>query len=338
MFGRGDNPAPGTGTSCGGGTKRQVLVAFSTAGVDGGYGNASLLLNYGAPDQPDCLDLYAAVPLPLGPSALLLLPPSFRHMPAADSVSQNTNDGVLDVRLAVSRDGGATAAFVSRDAFLPRGSGVMSAPSTFTGDPDAGLVFATVGGLVDPDALAAAGAAPLPSPSPRVWLLYYATQRTHFPSYNPALGLPGFNGIMRASMRREGFAGLRTPAAGDGVGAGALRTLPLLVPQPAAACGNASAQLWLLLNVQTSVAGGAAVALLAPGSLAPLPGRALADAAVFVGDAVRAPVGWRAAAGGARSSAPLVRDLAPFAGTEVVVLASLVHAQLWAWEVQCVFA
>jgi hypothetical protein len=335
MFGRGDTPAPGTANGCADATTRQVLVAFSTAGADGGYGNASLLLNYGAPDQADCLDLYAAVPLPLGPSALLLLPPSFRHMAAADSVAQNTNDGVLDVRLAVSRDGGATAAFVSRDVFLPRGSGLMSAPSTFSGDPDAGLVFATAGGLVDPDALAAAapGAAPLP-PSPRVSLLYYATQRTHFPSYNPALGLPGFNGIMRASMRREGFAGLRTPAAGDGgVGAGALRTLPLLVPQPATACGNASAQLWLWLNVQTSVAGGAAVALLAPGSLAPLPGRALENAAVFVGDAVRAPVGWRAAAG-----APLVHDLAPFAGTEVVVLVSLVHAQLWAWEVQCAFA
>jgi hypothetical protein len=108
--------------------------------------------------------------------------------------------------------------------------------------------------------------------------------------------------------------------------------VPLLVPQPQAACGSASAQLWLLLNVQTSVAGGAAVALLAPGSLAPLPGRGPADALPFYGDSVRAPASWAPAAAGGDP----VRDLAPFAGTQVVLSVSLVHAHLFAWELQCV--
>ena len=116
------------------------------------------------------------------------------------------------------------------------------------------------------------------------------------------------------------------------MGAGALTTVPLLVPQPAAACGNVSAQLWLLLNVQTSVAGGAAVALLTPGSLAPLPGRGPQDALPFVGDHVRAPVGW--APGGAGGDP--VRDLSPYAGSQVVLSVRLVHAHLFAWELQCV--
>jgi hypothetical protein len=110
-------------------------------------------------------------------------------------------------------------------------------------------------------------------------------------------------------------------------------TAPLLVPQPAEVCGgNASAQLWLLLNVQTSAAGGASVALLAPGSLAPLPGRGPADALPYVGDNVRAPVSWAPSAAG---GAP-VRDLAPFAGTQVVLSVKIVHAHLFAWQLQCV--
>ncbi len=141
-------------------------------------------------------------------------------------------------------------------------------------------------------------------------------------------------------MRREGFAGLRT-GLGDPVGAGAFTTIPLMVPHPEAVCpppttANATTQsqqqqLWLLLNVQTSAAGGASVALLTPGTLTPLPGRGHGDALPFVGDTVRAPVGWAGVGGGGT-----VRDLAPFAGTQVVLSVTLVHAHLFAWELQCV--
>jgi hypothetical protein len=351
VFGRNDSPSPNTTQGCkgAGGATRRVLSAFSTSGAGGGFANATLLLQYGPPDQPDCLDVYNSSPLPLdddsGPGgAFLFFPSSYRHFPTAGSLHNLNNDGVLDVRLAVSRDGGLTAAFASRDALIPRGMGALAAPGTFTAagsDPDAGAVYATAGGLVDPDKLApppapqgrpGQGLLPYAVPSPRVSFLFYGTQRTHQAIWTPGQPpTPGFNGILRASLRREGFAGLRTPA-GDPVGAGALTTVPLLVPQPAAACGNASAQLWLLLNVQTSVAGGAAVALLTPGSLAPLPGRGPQDALPFVGDHVRAPVGW--APGGAGGDP--VRDLSPYAGSQVVLSVRLVHAHLFAWELQCV--
>ena len=347
-FGRGDAPLPNSTAGCRGGNPatRQVLGAFSATGAGGGFGPAAVLLSYGAPDQADCLDVYNSSPLPAvdDSSSLLFLPSSYRHFAQAGAWGNSSNDGVLDVRLAVSRDGGATAAFVSRDALIPRGTGALAAPGAFTGDPDAGCVFATSGGLLDPDLLAPPpppppqraplgrqGLLPYAAPSPRVWLLFYGTQRTHWPVWSPSSD-PGANGIFRGSLRREGYAGLRTPT-GDPAGAGAFTTVPLLVPQPAAACGSASAQLWLLLNVQTSVAGGASVALLAPGSLAPLPGRGPAEALPFFGDSVRAPASWApaAAAGG-----DPVRDLAPFAGTQVVLSVSLVHAHLFAWELQCV--
>ncbi len=356
-FGRGNNESNGNTTQgCVGGnpSRRQVLGAFSASSAGGGFGGASLILRYGPPDQPDCLDIYNPSPLPLDDDsgangALLFLPSSYRHFSSADSLASSHNDGVLDVRLAISRNGGATAAFASREAFIPRGMGALAAPGTFTApgsDPDAGAVYATAGGLLDPDKLAPPPwqpGSPLPyaMPTPRVWLLFYGTQRTHAAIWSPSGPIfaptqagpaldPGFNGILRGALRREGFAGLRTPP-GDPVGAGALTTVPLLVPHPAAACGNASAQLWLLLNVQTSAAGGAAVALLTPGSLAPLPGRGPSDALPFVGDSVRAPVGWAGAEGGGA-----VRDLAPFAGEQVVISVALVHAHLFAWELQCV--
>ena len=346
-FGRGDAPLPNSTNGCRGGNTatRKVLSAFSASGAGGGFGPAGELLTYGAPDQADCLDVYNSSPLPIaddsGSGALLLLPSSYRHFAQAGAWGNSTNDGVLDVRLAVSRDGGATAAFVSREAFIPRGIGALAAPGAFTGDPDAGCIFATSGGLLDPDLLAppppllpppprTGPLLPYAAPSPRVWLLFYGTQRTHDPIWEPNTD-PGANGIFRGSLRREGFAGLRTPT-GDPAGAGAFTTLPLLVPQPAAACGSASAQLWLLLNVQTSVAGGAAVALLEPGSLAPLPGRGPADALPFFGDSVRAPAAWAPSAAGGDP----VRDLAPFAGTQVVISVSLVHAHLFAWQLQCV--
>ena len=342
IFGRGNNETNWNSThGCAGGNpvRRRVLGAFSASGAGEGFGNASIILNYGPPDQLDCLDVYNSSPLLIDDDsgsngAILFFPSSYHHFAQIESWKNGSNDGVLDVRVAVSRDGGATAAFVSREAFIPRGMGALAAPGTFTAigsDPDAGCVFATAGGLLDPDKLA-----PLPyttTPSPRVWFLFYGTQRTHWPIWTPTAPVDaGFNGILRGSLRREGFAGLRTPF-GDPTGAGSFTTVPLLVPQPTAVCGgNASAQLWLLLNVQTSAAGGVSVALLSPGNLEPLPGRGPADALPFVGDVVRSPVAWAPSAEGGEP----VRNLAPFAGTQVVISVSLVHAQLFAWELQCV--
>lgn len=345
-FGRRDADVPGAGADagCEGNypSLRRVLRAASASGATGEYSAPTEVLSPGAPDAFACLDIYNPAPTLLRDGTVLLFPSSFRHFStnetsppgAGGNASARVNDGVLDIRLAASRDG-ANYSFVSRDAFLARGVGyrdpATGAFSLADSDRDAGFVFATAGGVLDPDDLAPRPAAPplrFAVPSARVALLYWGTQRTHTGSSDT----PGvFQGVLRAALRREGFAGLRSPPTLDGYGAAELATVPLAVPSPRDACPSPRHELWLLLNVQASVAGGVRVALLAPAAAsAPLPGRALADAAPFVGDAVRAPATWRDEGGG------LVRDLAPFAGSQVVVQVELLHATLWAWEVQCV--
>lgn len=166
-------------------------------------------------------------------------------------------------------------------------------------------------------------------PSARVGLLYWGAQRTHGGSGTH----PGFQGVLRASLRREGFASASSPR-DDPVGAAAFRTVPLVVPQPAAACGGApGAALWLLLNARTGVAGSVAVTLLNATTLAPIPG--YAAPVPFTGDAVRVPVGWATTD---EPDTPVAYDLGPLAGEAVAVSVALVHADVYAWEVQCVVA
>lgn len=320
---------------------RRVMMSVSNDSALGNYSEPVQVLGPGFPDAFSCLDVYNPAPVQHG-STTLLLPSSFRHYATAESSHSSysndnftSNDGVLDVRLAVSRDG-ASFSFVSRDAFLPRGVGYRD-PTTgaFTAgdsDLDAGFVFATAGGLVDTDVLqlpALHSPFPFPLPSKRVGLLYWGGQRTHGGESAGA-----FQGVLRADMRREGYAALRSPP-DDPVGAGSFRTLPLVVPSASTACsGQPGAQLWLLLNAQTSVAGQVTLALLQPGTLEPIPGYSPTMSVPFYGDSVRTPAGW--APGGNGTSPLLSRDLAPLAGQSVVVLVSLTHAQVFAWVLQCV--
>jgi hypothetical protein len=340
-FGREDSAiGPNASAGCNGNypSLRRVLLATSTAGAAGPYSAPEQVLGPGFPDAYACLDIYNPAPIQV-PGALLLLPSSFRHFDVAAAIppfppnATGFNDGVLDIRLAASRDGRAFS-FVSRDAFVARGVGyrdpALGSFSAADSDVDAGFVFATAGGLVDAAALLAPAAARAPTPPfpfalppARVSLLYFGTQRTHGGST-----AHGAQAVLRATLRREGWAAARSPP-GDPVGAAALVTAPLAVPAPASACGARGAQLWLLLNARTAVAGSVAVTLLAADARTPLPGF---DAPVpFTGNAVRTPVGWaRAGAGN------VTNDLGALAGTTVVVRVDLVHAELFAWEVQCV--
>jgi len=247
-------------------------------------------------------------------------------------------------------------------------------------------VFATAGGMVDPDAYAplapasaaacaalratggatawhrhhaaiaagcgggSAGVFPYYTPSPFVWLLYHATQATHAGAAHEWPSV--FTGVLRARMRREGFAGLATPR-GDptGYGMGAFATVPLSLPDPAAgACNNTASQLWLLLNAETSVAGNITVAVLDAGTLQPLPGYSHDDSVPVWGTSVRSPVGWLRPTASQPSqplrSTPIppsaTYDLTPLARSPpaggVMLHVAMVHATLYAWELQCVVA
>jgi hypothetical protein len=176
-----------------------------------------------------------------------------RHMPLADSGAPDAragaNDGWMDIRLAVSRDGGANFSFPSRDAFLRRGIGARDAASGLYNasgsEPDAGFVFATNGGVLDADAAA-----------PHIYLLYWGSQTTHAGggAYLARYSEGARTGIFRARLRREGWAGLATlPHAPTG--AGAARTVALRLPQGQPA-------LFLRFNAAVDAAGQLSVALL----------------------------------------------------------------------------
>jgi len=341
-FGRQDSPiGPNASVGCEGNypSLRRVLLATSTSGASGPYSAPIQILGPGFPDAYSCLDIYNPAPIQV-PGALLLLPSTFLHFSVSSAIppfppnATGFNDGVLDVRLVVSRDGG-NFSFVSRDAFIARGTGyrdpLHGSFSALDSDPDAGFVFATAGGLIDPSALSARADAMVPSPpfpfsvpSSRVSLLYFGAQRTHGGSVSF-----GAQGVLRATLRREGWVSVRSPAS-DPIGAAAFVTKPLLVPVFPGACGAGGAQLWLLINARTAVAGRVSVTLFSSDALTPIPG--FNQSVPFMGDAIRAPVGWVRAS--LREN--FTNDLSALSGQRVVLRVELVHAELFAWEVQCV--
>jgi hypothetical protein len=152
---------------------------------------------------------------------------------------------------------------------------------------------------------------PFHAPPARVGLLYFGAQRTHGGSQRGA-----FQGVLRAALRREGWAALRSPAA-DPAGAGEFTTAPLSVPSPAGACGAPGAQLWLLLNAAAAAAGRVAVTLLNASTGAPLPG--FSAPVPFTGDAVRWPAAWAAGPGGAPAvgTAEMIVDITTTGATLV---------------------
>jgi hypothetical protein len=338
-FGREDSSLPGNTTyGCYGAypSLRRVMLAVSNVSADGPYSTPVQVLGPGTPDDVNCLDLYNPAPIVV-PGAFLLQPSSYRHFAATDAIprppSSNTtvNDGILDVRLAVSRDG-VTYSFVSRDPFIRRGSGyrdpTLGSYTLLDSDPDAGFVFSVAGGLLDPDAVSPAPPSPFlySIPSSKVGLLYWGAQRTHGGSGTGH----AFQGVFRATLRREGFVSASSPPS-DPLGSASFRTTPVTVPQPSVACGSSNSSLWLLLNARTGVAGSVAITLLDPSTLAPLPGFDIP--LPFTGDAVRVPVGWATVND---PNDPVAYDLGALAGQAVVINVVLVHADLYAWEVQCV--
>lgn len=77
------------------------------------------ILNTDALDPP-CIDLYTNVATPLG-DAYFFFPMMYNHFDEVYSQGRG-NDGLLEARMAVSRDG-ANVSYISRDAFLTRGVG-----------------------------------------------------------------------------------------------------------------------------------------------------------------------------------------------------------------------
>jgi hypothetical protein len=338
---------------------RRVLAATAEGSAAGPYSPPAQIIVPGDPDVAVCLDDYNPAPVVVAGVTFFLVS-NFWHFSVnasgATGASNRINDGIMDIRLAFTRADPPTSGVdfhASRGAFIPRGvgyrdpaTGIFNLPGSA---PDAGFVFATAGGLLDPDAVAPPPSAspstpawPLPftAPSPTVSLLYWGGQVTHtgggrtdYPTV--------FTGVLRATVRREGLVGLSTPP-GDPWSLASAVTVPVAVPPPSA-CPPAAPHVWLLLNAETSAGGFVTVELRDAASGTPVPGYADADAIPVKGNAIRAPVSWVRPAGGGVADppvpAPAAFDLGPPSanGTRPLVVAfTLKHATLWAWDVQCV--
>lgn len=311
-----------------------------------------------------------------GGDASFLFPSEMIHFALNDSRAPTPraagNDGVMDIRMLVSRDN-VNFSFVSRDPFIPRGVGYRDPVSgcyNGTGsDRDGGFVFATNGGILDN------------GEANSIYMLYWGSQTTHAGggAYLYTQWPGAYSGIFAARLRREGFVSLRTVQGGMAVGNGSFTTQPFAFPPLEQVCptgtgtggtsGSASGY-QLSLNVHTSVSGSLSAALLAvqpDGSLSPVPGYGADNAVHVMGNYIRVPLAWTSDAQAARtmSSASLAAaaagehdgnaangaigtgtgtggvysDLSSFASpsAQYVLSVNMTRAQLYAWQLTCMY-
>jgi hypothetical protein len=328
-FGRSDSLVPGYSCPATNGECRSAVKSYTNAStyLGTGWTAPEVFLAPGPPDTLVCLDVYNSAPY-LDPvtGVMLLFPSSFFHIPDYESGAPveraRANDGVMDARLLVSRDG-RTFSFVGsgdREPFIPRGvggrdpqSGLYNASGS---EPDAGFVFVTSSGVLDTG-----------NPT-SVDLLYWGSQTTHAGggAYLFSQWPGAFSGILRASVRREGF--VAVACEGQAALAGCTWvSVEMLLPSEAA-CGNESTGLSLWINAQTSVAGFIRIALQRGPNLPPIAGFSASNAVPFIGNSIRAVVGWNV-------TGSLITNLAPLRATPLVVNVSMLHARLYAWEWRC---
>ena len=295
-----------------------------------GWGPAETILKAGFPDVRDCLDNYNPSALTVADagtgSLYILLPSVMRHIPLDQSGAPDTragaNDGFMDIRLATSRNA-INFTFPSRNAFIRRGVGardpLCGLYNASGSDRDAGFVFATNTGLLDPDL---ALVPPPSTPSPWVSTLYWGSQTTHAGggAYLYRYWPGAFTGIFRAKMRREGWVGLSTLPY-DLVGAGSARTVALLLPQPKSGLG-----LFLSFNAAVDVAGVLSIAILSADTLKPLSGFGHNDCKSLYGNGIRQVLECSGA--GPRGDLSIIAR----EGSPVLIDMMLTHTIVFAWS------
>lgn len=339
VYGRLDEGLPGGYCGLAYASLRRVMAAPAAAPrgpassfAQGPYSNATQVIQpLMGLDPLACFDVYNPAPLSV-PSALLSLPSFFWHISPNQSGAPTSraadNDGVMDIRLWSSRDG-LEFSPVSREAFLSRGvggrdpsSGLYNASGS---DRDAGFVFFTAQGLIDPSPPGTADF----ELSAHVHLLYWGSQTTHAGGGAYLFGLwPGaFSGVLRARLRREGFVSLST-GMDVAAGGGEARTRPMTVPSLAEACGAGYRATEMRLNYAAEVGGNVTVALLdATGE--ELPGFGYADSLVLRNNEIRGIVAWNAASGAHA-------DWSGLAGQQVSMALRVANAEVFAWKLACV--
>lgn len=279
---------PGTGKlrACpSGGPASMRQVGFSKT-VDGNLSDWTPVKEiFGFDDEPACVDIYNSAAVRSN-NAYFMLPSEYRHFdPSLSHACSPGNDGILDIRLAVSSDG-EQFEWVSEETFVDRGVGALTPTETgsgwhYHGDWDSGIIFAVRGFVQDNSTLT---------------LFYWGTQMTHgdYPKiweYRNAAA----SGIGRLTLRKDGWFSFDS-----GSLLGILTTTPVLVPaklplaQSEPAVEAEDMKLVVLFNLLSSVRGVVRAELLDGVTARPLAGYSFNDSVALIGhNALRVPLQWR---------------------------------------------
>lgn len=313
----------------GGSAHRRVVITVSNNGVYGPWSDPIEAFPLGAPDPIQCFDNYNPATLHYH-DVYFIFSSAFFHWSEMDSGAPipraASNDGIMDIRLAVSRTALGPYSFPSRDPFISRGIGTIDRScKLFNGtgsDRDAGFVFSSVSGLLDPDFVRSGN-----DPSPWMYHVYWGSQTTHAGggAYLGRYWPDAYTGIFKARLRREGYVALSTlssSATGQGWFLSQVLSLPAMN----------SAQLQLRLNADIATCGSLAVQFEDGNTGSPIPGYTFEECKTLHGNGIRQLLEW-SRQNGTSTNITYISDLTPLRSYSdgVRMRIQMTHAKLFSW-------
>ena len=327
----------------GGSAHRRVAVTVSNNGVYGPWSDPIEAFPLGAPDPIQCFDNYNPATLYYH-NVYFLFSSAFLHWSEVDSGAPipraASNDGVMDIRLAVSRTALGPYSFPSRDPFISRGIGIIDRSCKLfnaTGsDRDAGFVFSSSSGLLDPDFVLPVANEPYDSnndPSPWMYHVYWGSQTTHAGG-GAYLGRywPGaYSGIFKARVRREGYVALSTLGS-SATGQGWFLSQVLSLPKMEHHSAMNSAQLQLRLNADIATSGSLAVQFEDGTTGSPIPGYTFEECKTLHGNGIRQLLQW-SRQNGTSANMTYTSDLTPLISYSdgIRMRIQMAHTKLYSW-------
>jgi len=329
VYGRRDQTNfPNSSIDCPGGgvAARKVIVSISNDSVYGPWSEPVETFQLGPPDPIQCLDSYNSATL-FYKGVYFLFPSTYLHWAKVESGSPITpgNDGVMDIRLAVSRTPLGPFNYPSRDSFISRGIGTIDPLVKIlngTGsDRDAGFVFSSANGLLDPDFVRQSS----PNENPSSWMyhLYWGSQITHANAITLIGSFwPGaYLGIFKARLRREGYVALSTLTS-DPTGQGSFVTQIVSLPK-----STNNNQLQLQINAEIATAGLLNIQIEDGQTGNPISGFTFDECRTLHGNGIRQLVQWT------RQNQTYSADLTPLVNypNGIRIRMNMIHTKLYSW-------
>ncbi|CAF1071325.1 unnamed protein product [Adineta steineri] len=258
LYGRLNSAVSNTSIYCPGAlpSYRKVVVTLSNESVHGPWSKSVEAFPLGTPDPIQCFDNYNPATL-FYHNIYFLFSSGYLHWAEINSGAPipraAQNDGVMDIRLALSRIPQGPFTFLTRDPFISRGIGIIDPKTKLvngTGsDRDAGFVFSSSNGLMDPDFIRS----DVDTLSPWMYHIYWGSQTTHAGggAYLSQYWPGAFTGIFKARLRREGYVCLSTLSSNP-TGYSWFISKVLSLPNHNK---NRNQQLQMYINADTSTAG-----------------------------------------------------------------------------------